>query len=450
VFDAIALANTWDRICKLASCDTLNTIPRFARKRTSKNMDQDMLHASEPQQHRHSEGEHRHFSHELRTPLNHIIGYSELILEEGVETDLQDLAADLQTIQEAGKTLLALVNEAFANRSAPDEKLEAAIASLRGRAVPYLDQLARHINTLQSAAFGHDRVNADLQKISMSVERFAKLLNAGKNSTSTDIAAAAVTTTLTHEGQIASGQQIARRTTTGISGNILIVDDQEINRDMLRRMLEHEGHATDAAENGQQALAMILARPFDLVLLDVMMPGMDGYEMLRSLKANKTLRDIPVIMISALDQIDSVVQCIELGAEDYLPKPCDLVLLRARIGASLEKKRLRDLEVQYLKHVARLTHAAAAVQDETFEPEMLAEVAVRNDELGQLARVFQRMADEIYLREQRLKQQMHELRIVIDEVKKANQIAEITGTDYFQNLQQKVQRLRAEAGDKQT
>jgi CheY-like chemotaxis protein len=407
-------------------------------------MDQDMLHASEPQQHHHSEGEHRHFSHELRTPLNHIIGYSELILEEGAETDLQDLTADLQTIQEAGKTLLALVNEAFANRNAPDSVMEAAIESLRWRAVPYLDQIARHTISLQDAVIGHDSLNADLKKINLSAERFANLLNVGRHDT------AAVTTTLGHEPHITTGQQISKPTTASITGNILVVDDHETNRDMLRRMLAHEGHATVAAENGQQALDMIHAHPFDLVLLDVIMPGMDGYTVLRTLKADKTLRDIPVIMVSALDQIDSVVQCVELGAEDYLPKPCDLVLLRARIGASLEKKRLRDLEVQYLKHVARLTHAAAAVQDETFEPEMLSEVAARNDELGQLARVFQRMADEIYLREQRLKQQMHELRIVVDEVKKANQIAEITGTEYFQNLQQKVQRLRAEAGDKQT
>jgi CheY-like chemotaxis protein len=399
-----------------------------------------MPHASEPQQHHHSEGEHRHFSHELRTPLNHIIGYSELILEEEAEADLHDLALDLETIREAGKTLLALVNEAFANRSAPDEVVQAAVESLRRRSVPYLDQIVRHTGILQSAAFGRDSVNADLKKINLSAERFANLLKAGKNS------AAAITTTTTHQPPITNTNQLA----TSITGNILVVDDHETNRDMLSRMLAREGHTTAVAENGQQALDMLHLHPFDLVLLDVMMPGMDGYEVLRTLKADKALRDIPVIMVSALDQIDSVVQCIELGAEDYLPKPCDLVLLRARIGASLEKKRLRDLEVQYLKHVSQLTHAAAAVQDDSFEPEMLAEVAARSDELGQLARVFQRMADEIYLREQRLKQQMQELRIVIDEVKKTSQIAEITGTEYFQNLQQKVQRLRAEASDKQT
>jgi CheY-like chemotaxis protein len=353
---------------------------------------------------------------------------------------LREIAPDLQTIREAGKTLLGLVNEAFANRNASDEDVRAAIESLRRRATPYLDQIARHTDSLQGAALVHDSMAADLNKINLSAQRFATLLNADRNS------ASPVMTTPQREEPISTGQQPM----TWIAGNILVVDDHETNRDMLRRMLEHEGHITAAAENGQQALEMIHARPFDLVLLDVMMPGMDGYEVLRTLKADKALRDIPVIMVSALDQIDSVVQCIELGAEDYLPKPCDLVLLRARIGASLEKKRLRDLEVQYLKHVARLTHAAAAVQDETFEPEMLAEVAARNDELGQLARVFQRMADEIYLREQRLKQQMQELRIVIDEVKKTSQIAEITGTEYFQNLQQKVQRLRADTGDKQT
>jgi nitrate/nitrite-specific signal transduction histidine kinase len=143
-------------------------------------------------------------------------------------------------------------------------------------------------------------------------------------------------------------------------------------------------------------------RKFDLVLLDVMMPEMDGYETLRLMKADPQLRDIPVIMISALDDIHSVVRCIELGAEDYLPKPFDAVLLRARIGACLEKKRLRDLEVEYLRNVDRVTAAAAAVEAGEFDPSDLEEVAGRGDALGQLARVFQRMAREVHAREQDL------------------------------------------------
>ena len=140
--------------------------------------------------------------------------------------------------------------------------------------------------------------------------------------------------------------------------------------------------------------------------------------------------------------MESVVKCIEMGAEDYLPKPFDPVLLRARIGAGLEKKRLRDQEVEYLQQVSRLTDAAAAVEAETFDPDSLTSVAARDDELGQLARVFQRMAREVYSREQRLKQQVQQLRIELDEAKQAQQVAEIVETEYFQQLQARAHDLR--------
>jgi len=228
----------------------------------------------------------------------------------------------------------------------------------------------------------------------------------------------------------------------GSRGYLLVVDDNEINRDILSRHLERQGHTVAVAENGRQALEMVSTHPFDLVLLDVMMPEMDGYRVLERLKGDEAWRDIPVIMISALDEIDSVVRCIELGAEDYLPKPFDPVLLRARIGACLEKKRLRDQEVEYLRSVARVTAAATAVEAGEFEPESLADVARRTDGLGRLARVFQRMAREVYAREERLKRQVHELRIELSQARQARQVAEITETDYFRQLQAEAQNLR--------
>jgi CheY-like chemotaxis protein len=217
-------------------------------------------------------------------------------------------------------------------------------------------------------------------------------------------------------------------------GFVLVVDDNEMNRDVLSRHLERQGHTVATAENGRQALEMVSAQSFDLVLLDIMMPEMNGFQVLERLKSDGTWRDIPVIMISALEDIDSVVRCIEMGAEDYLPKPFDPVLLKARTDASLEKKRLRDQEVEYLRNVALVTDAAAAVQAETFDPDDLADVAARDDALGQLARVFQHMAREVYAREQRLKQQVQELRIELDEAKQAQKVAEITDTEYFQDL----------------
>jgi two-component system cell cycle response regulator len=229
---------------------------------------------------------------------------------------------------------------------------------------------------------------------------------------------------------------------TGISGKILVVDDHRTTRLKLSLGLKQQGHRVGEAENGVQALEKLRAERFDLVLLDILMPEMDGYQVLEQMKQDPALRNMPVIVISAMDDLESVVKGIKLGADDYLPKLFDPVLLRARIGACLEKKRLRDQEVEYLRNVSLVTDAAAAVEAETFDSAALAGVAARTDALGQLARVFARMAREVVAREQRLKQQVQQLRIELDEVRQATQVAEITETDYFQQLQSRAEDLR--------
>lgn len=118
---------------------------------------------------------------------------------------------------------------------------------------------------------------------------------------------------------------------------ILVVDDNEMNRDMLSRRLKRQGFTVEMAEHGQMALDMLDERPYGLLLLDVMMPHMNGYEVLERLKSDETKRHIPVIMISAVDDLDSVVKCIELGADDYLFKPFNPILLKARVQASLRR-----------------------------------------------------------------------------------------------------------------
>jgi CheY-like chemotaxis protein len=125
-------------------------------------------------------------------------------------------------------------------------------------------------------------------------------------------------------------------------GSLLVVDDHSMNRIMLSRYLARLGYQAILVENGRQALEYLESKPCDLVLLDVEMPEMDGYQVLERLKADPRLRDIPVIMISAVEELESVVRCIELGAQDYLPKPFNPVLLRARLTACLARKRLRD------------------------------------------------------------------------------------------------------------
>jgi adenylate cyclase len=136
------------------------------------------------------------------------------------------------------------------------------------------------------------------------------------------------------------------------SARLLIVDDNKVNRLLMGRHVEMLGHGTVQAENGRIALELLRRDAFDLVLLDIEMPEMDGFAVLEHIKADPALRDIPVIVTSSLEGMDSIVRCIELGAEDYLSKPVNAVLLKARIGACLEKKRLRDIQREIVRRFA--------------------------------------------------------------------------------------------------
>jgi adenylate cyclase len=135
-------------------------------------------------------------------------------------------------------------------------------------------------------------------------------------------------------------------------GKLLVVDDNRVNRLLLGRALEQLGHTVTFAENGRAALEALRQRPVDLLLLDIEMPEMDGYQVLETLAADPNLRDLPVVMMSSVEEVDSVARCIEMGAEDYLFKPVNPVLLKARIGSSLEKKRLRDMQRELFRKFA--------------------------------------------------------------------------------------------------
>lgn len=229
----------------------------------------------------------RRLRHDLRTPINAIKGYGEMLREDAVEIDKSSaLVEDLdQLLGEASRFLERI--EGVVNFSLPEDMVSTGDAG----AVPVSAEVARRFVT-------------SVQPIS---ER------------ETDSAAS-------------------------LPSRILVVDDNASNRDLLKRRLERQGHAVVLAENGSSALAIVKQTQFDLVLLDLLMPDISGFDVLSILKSDLSLRDIPVIMVSALNEIDTIVRCIEAGAEDYLAKPFEPVLLRARIGSSLEKKRLRDRE----------------------------------------------------------------------------------------------------------
>ncbi|MCH7622438.1 MAG: response regulator [Chloroflexi bacterium] len=296
--------------------------------------------------------------HEYRTPINHIIGYTEMLQEESEEQDFQDLAPDLGRIHAAGQQLLALVNASL--DVAKVETVGIDLSGLREELRTPLNAIIGYSELLQEQAeeTRRDSMVPDLGKICSAARNLLDLVNENLVLTATESAESPI------RPEPASGPGWSLQpaaverpqatvfpvTKTG-AGSLLVVDDNEMNRDMLSRRLERQGHTVAVAEGGRQALEMVRSEPFDLVLLDIMMPDVDGYQVLRGLKSDSTLRHIPVIMLSALDEMDSVVRCIQMGAEDHLSKPFDPVLLHARIGACLEKKRLRDQERLHLQQI---------------------------------------------------------------------------------------------------
>jgi sigma-B regulation protein RsbU (phosphoserine phosphatase) len=268
-----------------------------------------------------------------------------MLLEDGAVAD--GLGEGLRQLRGEAGQLLALVNEVLAPGPGRGDPLE-RLADRAGAPVARLVTAARGLAAADGAAPG---IAADLARIAGAAERLAGLVRDG---VAAPVAAEAPDDL---PGPAGAAVPVAAGPAT-----ILVVDDDAGNRDMLGRRLAREGHRVRTAAGGREALAALAGAPADLVLLDVMMPGLDGYGVLAALKADPRLRHVPVIMISAVDHLASVVRCIELGAEDYLPKPFDATLLRARVGASLEKKRLRDEVLRHLDRIERELAAAREIQ----------------------------------------------------------------------------------------
>ena len=283
-----------------------------------------------------------HLRHELRTPVNHILGYSELLIEDAEERHLEAFVPAFQQIQSGGRHLLETIQTALAERtaSAPEVNIEAFKENLRGMAT---EVLGTSTSLLENLEAGHRQTLADLDAIAWALRRLMEFTGqeAGVDATLPEGKTAA---SIAHQAKLPRDGSYGRSPQKTRGGNILIADDDAGNRDLLRRRLEFEGHKVVEAKNGLEVLVLLQDHVCDLVLLDVMMPEMDGFQTLAKMKQEPQWRELPVIMISALDELQSVVRCIEMGADDYLPKPFNRVLLRARIGASLEKKWLRDRE----------------------------------------------------------------------------------------------------------
>ena len=293
--------------------------------------------------------------HELRTPINAILGYGEMLLEEAPEGD--DAIPDLRRILEAGKSLLRMINDLL-----DSERVEAALqheeASVFGARVRH--ELRTPLNAvigysemlLEDGAGDSEERCADLRRVHEAGRRLLGLVDQLVRFAKDEGAATTPLAPMIHGvAQAISTPTPKAPSGTFEPGRLLVVDDNETNRDVLARRLRRGGHQVAVAENGRQALESIERESFDLVLLDIMMPEMNGFEVLGHLKSDERYRDIPVIVISALDELDSVVRCIEMGAEDHLSKPFEPTLLAARVSACLEKKRFRDRETVYLAQI---------------------------------------------------------------------------------------------------
>jgi class 3 adenylate cyclase/CheY-like chemotaxis protein len=297
--------------------------------------------------------------HDLRTPLNHIIGYCEMLLEESASTARPQLVADLERIHLAGRRLLAVINDLFdpiksAAYQANPSLIHHEVRTPLNQIIGYAEMLQEEAAEQGAETFVEDAgkiLQAARKLLHLVMENFGDV-TVGSGITENPAAAASTTFLRPNEFVPASSARTALRAVASErGGSILIVDDDEGNRSMLSRRLQRLGFETTTAENGRSALEKLKSTRFDLMLLDIQMPELNGYQVLELLKADPALSDIPVVVLSASDETEKVARCIEMGAEDYLPKPFDPVLLQARIGASLEKKRLRDREVSYLHQI---------------------------------------------------------------------------------------------------
>ena len=297
----------------------------------------------------------RQLRHELLNEVNHIVGYAELLLEEGGDPRLSDVVA-------SGKQVMTVVHRILGAGANAVEGFDGAElrAALQG---PIDDVL--HLSATVDTGGDVDAVRF-VGQISAAARRVSDLVGE--------------TEALPADGPASAPEALP--VAEGARGLVLVVDDDEANREVLARRLGRLGYSVEQAENGRVALELMRSEPVDLVLLDLNMPEFDGYQVLEARREDARLRDIPTIMISASADTSNVVRCIQMGADDHLGKPFDPVLLEARLGACLEKKRLRDQERELLHTVSHQAQELAQ-WNETLERR----VAEQVEELERMARL---------------------------------------------------------------
>ena len=326
--------------------------------------------------------EYKILRHDLYNPINQIVGYSELLSEEldaGESIDPEDL----NKIGKSARTLLEMIRSRLRESELQSESHKQSKSEEPSSVI--------HLKTEASSyASASRRV-----------------------------------------------EQSARK------GKILVVDDDPYNRDLLVQTLSRDGHILSTAENGEIALEMISNQAFDLVLLDIQMPGIDGHEVLRLFKGSQETALLPAIMISGLEDIDLVVECIEIGADDYLPKPCNLTLLRARVYSSLEKKFRYDEDLALYRD---LKQTQASIRDQLVSAQKLASELSSDDDnevtIERLRQHFASMSTLLLEKDSALHETIQKLEVKISRQSVATQVKAITSDPAFKTLSERARLMR--------
>ena len=327
--------------------------------------------------------------HDLYNPINQIIGFSELI-EEDFSDDQTFSLEDLHKIRSAAEMLSSLVK----TRVRPSSQLSLSERSLESTEIGDKPLPAKIFTDDLSRSF-----------IDVDDQRFSKNMPKGK---------------------------------------VLAVDDDGFNLDILAKFLHKQGHVVTTAEDGLEALDILSKADFDLILLDVMMPNLDGFETLKRIKEQEDLLTTPVIMISALDELSSVIRCIESGADDYLPKPYNSTLLRARVGACLERKAWID---KHLELIDKLEVSQKIIDKEIknsgAQLDLLQEKYKGVVDVNPLVDAFARMNASLVGQRKQIAETLQDVQIKINRTKVSAQVRTIISNPQFMSLNDRAKAMRA-------
>jgi adenylate cyclase len=288
---------------------------------------------------------------ELSIPVRGMLGLSRAMADATAHGGgAGRLVAGAERIHQAGELVLPVIDDVVDLARVPAGKhadeWEALSARLRGYVRPPVAAVLAYVQMLveDPESVGQDRLVADLEQVGDAaryvmalVDDLAQLLEVMAGGPAASVVGISEQVREVVDRYVPPPRP--GKPAPGSQGRILVVDDSQVNRDLLDRLLGRLGYRVTLAEGGLHGLALLRTNDFDLVLLDIIMPEVDGFQVLHQVKLDSVLRHLPVVMISALDEVESVGRCIEMGAEDYLTKPFDPVILKTRIGAALEKRR---------------------------------------------------------------------------------------------------------------